>query len=156
MSIRHPLARLYSAWHDKCRKDHPWLKYIKRFYGKYLDVLEQKNMTEENYAYSFDALAELVALTSYDFQRDKHWVSMYEYCSPCQFDYEFITKQETADEDHEAILSRYTAKYPRLHVPSANKSYNYHDATLDISKLAEPYKNLSKLVIQNLYKSYYV
>ena len=28
ITVRHPLARLYSAWKDKFRKNHPWLKVI--------------------------------------------------------------------------------------------------------------------------------
>jgi len=28
MTVRHPMARLYSAWKDKFRKGQPWLKVI--------------------------------------------------------------------------------------------------------------------------------
>ena len=30
MTVRHPMARLYSAWKDKFRKGQPWLKVIEK------------------------------------------------------------------------------------------------------------------------------
>ena len=33
ISVRHPLARLYSAWKDKFRIGHPWFVYIKERFG---------------------------------------------------------------------------------------------------------------------------
>jgi len=85
MNVRHPLARLYSAWRDKFRKEHPWMVYIQRKpYSKYLDILERRDMTNEDYVYSFEAFAEVLALQRFDSKRDKHWQSMSHYCSPCQ------------------------------------------------------------------------
>jgi len=72
INVRHPLARLYSAWRDKFRNGHPWMYFIRHRYAKYLDLLEQKNMTSEDHEYSFEAFAELAALTPFDSQRDKH------------------------------------------------------------------------------------
>lgn len=125
--------------------------YIRPKFGKYLDLLERKNMTDEKYEYSFEAFAELAALTPFDFQRDRHWQSMHGYCSPCQFNYDFITKLEMSSTDYPAILdlTGYQAKYPKLHVPGR------FNGSLDLSSIAEPYQNLSRTVIQNLYKNYY-
>lgn len=36
VNSRHPMARLLSAWHDKFRKGHPWMKYIEKRYGPIL------------------------------------------------------------------------------------------------------------------------
>ena len=33
MTVRHPMARLYSAWNDKFRKGHPWLTPINYLFG---------------------------------------------------------------------------------------------------------------------------
>ena len=125
--------------------------YIRPRFGKYLDLLEQKNMTNEKYEYSFEAFAELVALTPFNFQRDKHWHSMHGYCTPCLFNYDFITKQEMTSTDYPAILdlTGYQAKYPKLHIPGR------FNTSLETSKIAEPYRDLSQTVIRNLYKNYY-
>ena len=56
VSTRHPFARLYSAWKDKFRNGHPWYVYIKKKFGDYLNVLEQKNMTAEPYEVSFEEM----------------------------------------------------------------------------------------------------
>lgn len=73
ITVRHPLARLYSAWKDKFRKNHPWMKVIEKLFGTFLKDLESHNMAVEQYEYSFEAFLELVAATDFDFQRDRHW-----------------------------------------------------------------------------------
>ena len=54
LTVRHPLARLYSAWRDKFRKGHPWMKPIGKMYGAYLTSFETKDMTLEEYTFSFE------------------------------------------------------------------------------------------------------
>ena len=49
LTVRHPLARIYSAWHDKFRNGHSWYTYIRRKYGKYLGMLETIDMQNEPY-----------------------------------------------------------------------------------------------------------
>ena len=158
INVRHPLARLYSVWRDKFRNGHPWFPYIRNRYKNYIDILEQKNMTAEDHEYSFEAFAELAALTPFDSQRDKHWQSMTHFCSPCQFHYGYITKQENAEFDYPAVLniSGYQQKYPKLHIPARSSNNGFTtNASFDISKIAKPYKNLSPKVIKNLYKNYF-
>ena len=75
MTVRHPLTRLHSAWRDKFRKNHPWMNFINKMFGPFLQALETHDMTFEPYEYSFEAFLELVAATNYDFQRDRHWQS---------------------------------------------------------------------------------
>jgi len=74
------------------------------------------------------------------------------YCSPCTFNYDFIAKQENAAEDYPQILkiTGYQRKYPKLHIP------NRFHSSLDVSKLTEPYGNLSRTVIEHVYKNYFV
>lgn len=54
ISVRHPFARLYSAYKDKFRNGHPWFKFIDKKFGKYLNMFEKKNMTEEPFETSFE------------------------------------------------------------------------------------------------------
>ena len=63
MPVRHPLARLYSAWKDKFRKGHLWLKNIEKAIGEYLRDFETQDMTNEIYEYSFEAFLEVVAIS---------------------------------------------------------------------------------------------
>ena len=151
MTVRHPLARIYSAWRDKFRNNHPWMGYIRPRYGQYLDLLERKNMTNDSHEYSFEAFAELLALTPFDSQRDRHWQSMDFYCSPCQFKYDFIVKQEESAVDYPSVLniSGYQQKYPKLHIPDP------FAGSLDVSKISKPYRNISRGVIENLYRNYF-
>jgi len=60
LTVRHPLARIYSAWRDKFRNNHKWMTYIRPRYGKYLELLEQKNMAHEDHEYSFESFVELL------------------------------------------------------------------------------------------------
>lgn len=92
ISVRHPLGRLYSAWKDKFRNDHLWWKAIKSKFGDMLYELERKNMTDEPYEVSFEAFLELVALSKFDSDRDRHWKSIQGYCGSCNFEYDFILK----------------------------------------------------------------
>ena len=62
-TVRHPLARIYSAWKDKFRKSEPWVKYIKTNFGEYFSILERTDMSQSDYAYSFEAFVELLALS---------------------------------------------------------------------------------------------
>ena len=66
INVRHPLSRLLSAWRDKFRKGHPWMKIIEPKFGEVLEKLERKNMTNETYAYSFEAFLELAAASGKD------------------------------------------------------------------------------------------
>jgi len=95
---------------------------------------------------------------SYKLKKRRHWQSMTHYCSPCQFHYEYITKQEDAEFDYPTILniSGYKQKYPKLHIPARSSHEGFTTkGWFDISEIAEPYKNLSPEVIKNLYKNYF-
>ena len=59
VTVRHPLARLYSAWKDNFRNAHPWYTYIHKKYGAMYLLLEQKNMTAEPFEVSFEAFLHL-------------------------------------------------------------------------------------------------
>ena len=47
INVRHPLSRLLSAWRDKFRKGHPWMRIIEPKFGKFLEKLERKDMSLE-------------------------------------------------------------------------------------------------------------
>lgn len=148
ITVRHPLARLYSAWHDKFRKGHPWLKPIKKNYGQFLDKLERKNMKAEEFEYSFEAFLELVAISDFDFQRDRHWQTFMFYCGTCNFDYDFIIKNEDAYYDNKFILWAMGLQR-KTHVPGKYKG------AVTVDSMLEPYRNISSHVIEQIYRNYY-
>lgn len=169
MSVRHPFARLHSAWKDKFRNGHPWFVYIKKKFGDYLDLFETKNMTGEPYEVSFEAFLELAALAQYDTERDRHWKTMQTYCTGCNIEYDFILKQETAMAENDFLIAAmgWHRKHPLLHVPGQyqnySKTYNAKTdtkpikviKTITIEEIGEPYKNISRHVIEQLYINYY-
>lgn len=104
INVRHPLGRLYSAWRDKFRNGHSYMPIIRDRFGKYLDLFERKNMTRRKHEYSFEAFVELAALTPYDYQRDLHWKSITNGCSPCHFLYDYIVKQDNADVEYPVVV----------------------------------------------------
>lgn len=76
MTVRHPFARLYSAWKDKFRNGHPWAAVIKKKFGKFIEKLEKKDMSNEDYEVSFEAYLELVAIQKYELERDRDRLKM--------------------------------------------------------------------------------
>lgn len=47
MNVRHPMSRLLSAYRDKFRKGHPWMRIVEPKFGKFLQKLETKDMSLE-------------------------------------------------------------------------------------------------------------
>lgn len=147
ITVRHPLMRIYSAWHDKFLKNGRWVGYIKDNFGIYLAQLEQRDMTNDLYQYSFEAFVELLALSKGDFIRDRHWTSIRSYCGTCTLDYDFITQQETADTDQSFLLKLLGME--SLHVPDK------YTESLSIEQIAAPYANVSRSVLENVYANYF-
>ena len=73
MTVRHPFARLYSAWKDKFRNGHPWAAVIRKKFGKFIEKLEKRDMANEEYEVSFEAYLELVAIQKFELERDRQW-----------------------------------------------------------------------------------
>lgn len=148
VTVRHPLSRLYSAWKDKFRSGHPWMKPIRKMFGAFLNDLETKDMTDELYEYSFEAFLELVAITDYDFQRDRHWQSVMFYCGPCNYEYDFIIHNEDAAESNRFILWTMNNAHTKTHVPSAYRTHSTEE-------MLKPYRNISSVVLKQIYRNYY-
>ena len=47
INVRHPFSRLLSAYRDKFRKGHPWMKIVEPKFGFVLKKFEKKNMDVE-------------------------------------------------------------------------------------------------------------
>ena len=81
ITVRHPFTRLYSAWRDKFKVESDWLGIIQQWYQPLLERIElELNLTPPSgYEYSFQTFLELVAMTEFDFQRDRHFQSIASY-----------------------------------------------------------------------------
>lgn len=149
VNVRHPMSRLLSAWRDKFRKGHPWMRIIEPKFGKFLEKLETKDMSLELYEYSFDAFLELASASEYDFMRDQHWRSMAFHCGPCNNEYDFIVHQEHGSEEQDFILKALDVA-GQTHIPG-----KYTTALKGYDEIIEKFEGISEYVIKELYKIYY-
>jgi len=149
INVRHPLSRLLSAWRDKFRKGHPWMRIIEPKFGKFLEKLERKDMSLEMFEYSFEAFLELAAASDSDFMRDQHWRSMTFHCGPCNNEYEFIVHQEHGSEEQEFILKAMEVE-DQTHIPG-----KYTTALKSYDEMLENFRGISEFVIKELYRIYY-
>ena len=119
ISVRHPVERLFSAWHDKFNKTN---KYSQAYQAKYAKSIPKNYPTPENYLCSFqdfidywleninfyintDSISKSnVAYNKIMNNFDHHWRTMVWQCLPCNTDFDFITKLESIDEDSRYIL----------------------------------------------------
>ena len=80
INVRHPFARLLSAWRQKFRRDHWNLKAYVRNYGAAISKFEKINYENEN-VFSFRAFLEYVADVAEINKFDYHWKTMdFEVC----------------------------------------------------------------------------
>lgn len=160
MTVRHPFARLYSAWKDKFRKGQQWLKVIENQFKPFLVRLEHEDMSESIYKYSFNAFVEMVALTNFDGERDRHWMSLHTYCSPCTVPYDIIIKQENGFEENDFVLRVYDQEgaYPKLNgIPKKSQWGNVvENHVITTEDMLEPWRNVKKTIMKELYKTYYL
>lgn len=150
VNTRHPLARLLSAWHDKFRKGHPWMKYIEKMYGNILKKLEKRDMTLEKFTYSFEAFMELAAASNHDWMRDQHWRSIFHHCTPCANEFDFIVKQESAAEDQRFILKALEVDNI-THIPGA-----YYTSLTSRNSITFYFKHVPRVVLKDIYRNYFL
>jgi len=150
VNSRHPMARLLSAWHDKFRKGHPWMKYIEKRYGPILRMLERRDMALEKYSYSFEAFMELAAASNHDWMRDQHWRSIFHHCTPCANEYDFVVKQESADEDQRFILHALNVQN-LTHIPGA-----YYTSLTARNAITFYFQHVPRAVLREVYRNYFL
>lgn len=149
VNVRHPFSRLLSAYRDKFRKGHPWMKIVEPKFGFVLKKFEKKNMEVEMFEYSFPAFLELAAASEYDFERDQHWRTMTFHCGPCNNEFDFVVHQEQGSEEQEFILKAMNVA-ESTHIPG-----KYTTALKGYDDVIEFYKGIPKSVLEQLYKIYY-
>ena len=109
MFARHPFTRLLSAYRNKLDLNNTstFLDVYKRRMG--MNILTalygQQDTNRSNWVYNltFSGFLEFLSdskyLKSYFDFRNIHWREIYQHCSPCSINYDFIGKFETLDND---------------------------------------------------------
>jgi len=106
MNVRHPFARLLSAWHQKFHKNfHNLVKYVRKFGRTEIEKYEDYNDEGEN-VYSFGAFLTYIANSASMQAYDYHWQTMSFQCMPCQIKYDVLTMQETSASDAVFLLEK--------------------------------------------------
>ena len=115
LNVRHPLARLLSAWHQKFHRDFWNVKKYQNLGLRQIEKYEKINFESENGAiYSFGAFLHYVADAA-DMQKyDYHWQTETFQCMPCQMNYQIITKQETSSSDALFVLEHHSVSNEKI------------------------------------------
>ncbi|XP_027231041.2 carbohydrate sulfotransferase 12 [Penaeus vannamei] len=136
ITVRHPLTRLVSCYQDKFRNgsDFPERKrnvlqefllpallsnnlvfkdqesdIWKEFLDKRKRAVEKLDPEDERVRLSvtFTEFLKHVANTYEEGRIDRHWKTYGRLCSPCFFDYEYIARTETQDQDLEYLFAKF-------------------------------------------------
>ena len=168
INVRHPLARLQSAWHDKFTvwpndpmhnsriakhfQDIYWKNAIK--YDK-LEWIVDPKLQKVSFNGFLNYIVNGPGLTS---DYNYHWAPIYEICAPCHIDYDMISKLETVESDAEYLL---TNKFSRSDIgsflgryqTSALRSSDSEEENY-IDKLKNLYSSVPKEIIKKLINIY--
>jgi hypothetical protein len=121
--VRHPLERLLSAYRDKLEK--PLLKVIKPFdYFEHLkhiimDYYHHNKYMEWNthkYSASYDINVSFATYVRWIVENsttiiNEHFISQYQNCEPCRFDYHFYGNFRNFTEDATSILKQFGTRF---------------------------------------------
>ena len=118
--VRNPHERLLSAYNDKFVNRKKSSHFV-RIYGPLIMKNTAKYMKRSNVNYAIDKETEI---TFQDFVRyvgnvenelstldECHWREIYQLCSPCAIQYDYILKLETMSDDVRYILSSINASH---------------------------------------------
>jgi len=158
LNVRHPFARLYSAYHQKFEIKY-YRKYLARYkiYGKKMKEIDEILNLEDpkrfatlnyssKYVASFEAFLRLIALQKLDRYFNAHWQSIRYTCQPCYINYNFISHAETSTEDSLFILNK-IFKEPRTESISGPYDKKQH-------KVRGIFEKLDKSLVDEIYEIY--
>ena len=140
---RHPFARLYSIWKEKCS-----IK-ISAPYCEKSKILDRELIyakTKETHVVSFYGFIQFV-LYNHKLGNgyERHWAPIMMICQPCFVNYDTITKLESVDSDYEFFVTKKLGlklddlgKFPSAYESTAMDYNNY------IERLVEFYDIFSK------------
>lgn len=104
--VRHPFARLVSAYEDKANRSKTDAPY---FYALYWDQILNGSSSQ---TLTFVQFVDYLLGTPVS-EWDEHWAPYYSRCEPCLVQYDLIGKLETSDDDFELLYRRLGLEYDR-------------------------------------------
>ena len=139
-NVRNPFSRLHSAFNDKLRKDGKHKEWITSYLPAiqpFMDTFPTDN--GDHHAASFNAFAAYVTANPSDVSNDWHWKTEFWHCSPCQFNYKYITHLENSTAEAEWLFKHFkvenkthlAGEYQTLpgHTQARLPSQHYYNAT---------------------------
>jgi len=151
MNVRHPMARLLSAWNQKFKNDYEgldiYLPYVKPI-RKYEPV--DFNETENGHKVSLAAFLSYLGEVATDDKYNEHWKSYWNTCSPCAMNYQYITKQETSAADAAFILNKNGVSH-LTYLPE-----QYADSLVKEKRPADYFVGTDKETIKTIYNIYFM
>ena len=171
INVRHPFARLYSAWKDKL-----WIpdkenkdanqhtnQHILTHYSGIIQKYETVNSIEtkeKNHAVSFEGFLRYLVYGEGTDDQDqasrfynKHWARFTDLCQPCSLNYNFVTHTETMVEDSRVILDDYKEFSRGWPMKGAYKKTRLDHADY-VKKLVSLYEMVPEELMNDLYKFY--
>ena len=104
--VRHPFDRLISAYQNKFSSRTEFLRNYQMFIKKTL----KENSTTDKYGriqLTFNQFLYLVVNYYETSFKNKHWLSYFEHCHPCNINYDYIIKLETIEHDLKIFFKNY-------------------------------------------------
>ncbi|XP_022109268.1 carbohydrate sulfotransferase 8-like [Acanthaster planci] len=159
LQVRHPFARLISAYRNKISGEIPWnwqeerfqqiALYIARKYRKgahagWFNLTTLRVSWDEWVRYLTDP-AERSGFNS-------HWREMYKLCLPCRVQYDLIGKLESVDSDLSFLLDHLGLEH--ILFPSIRPLYHREDEKTGNALIRQYFGNMSQRDLQRLYKIY--
>ena len=72
----------------------------------------------------------------------------YIFSGPCNYEYDFIIHNEDAADGNRFILWTMNNAHTKTHVPSAYRTHSTEE-------MLKPYRNISSVVLKQIYRNYY-
>jgi len=161
INFRNPFERLYSAYSDKFNLKSSFLNVAAAIHNendpvknifKAVEMFNQKGgyKKPKGYFSSFEAFIRYITMSDTKSQNG-HWRNFFWDCKPCQYKYNYIFNLHKVASQSKFIFEKlgYKARLPtKIGVPfvkSGLKSY-----------LKNPYKNVPKSGVQEVYRKYYL
>ncbi|XP_050716022.1 carbohydrate sulfotransferase 11-like isoform X2 [Eriocheir sinensis] len=150
--VRHPFARLLSAYRDKVEQANHWsLKELREHIFQTLGKTPQSYKSHQKVppnsggaVPTFSDFLQYILVTNYTGEGfDSHWAPYWHLCSPCAIQYDAVAKLETADVDlkkigiHEAAIPWFNHMSPSN---TSSTTINPYYRALDPALIARVYR----------------
>jgi hypothetical protein len=149
--VRHPFDRLVSAYKEKFSTPTLMLKW----YQKFIKMTFKENSTfdkDGRIKLTFDQFLYLIVKYYETSFNDRHWLSYYEHCHPCNIKYDYIIKLETIEHDLKMFYKNYFKSNERQDVIRRhNGRSNITDKLGEVTRL---FSAIDPTIVKELLKIY--